>query len=391
MAINYQAFNFVTGAVLADLPVMSGASWSLALNKADSLEVKLNLKDPRTRALDPVNLTEPRKTGIVASSDNGVPIAWGRIDPKRSFDDTTRVLTLPVAGAWSYWDNCIIGTTAARTSAIVSGGTANPALDVTVAGVSLATVGKRLMQQRLAWPGGTTIPFTFPADEALSGATETYPFINYKTIGSALTDLTQRNNGPDFDFTAVYNASMSALSYPLRTGTNNVPQLGNYLGAWYAGQHGAQLDDLDIDDDFSDFATAIWMSSQGQDVRGNSITLAARFLNDTLIAAGYPPEDYVDTSRSDVSVQATLDGYATENAIYSGKYQRSFTATVRVFRQDGSQVQPSPLLARPGDYVDLDFDSHPLVGSSRVPCRIMSLSGDEVGDAVKVSLQPVTT
>lgn len=390
MAINYQVFSFVTGKVIADLPVMSSATWSLALNKADSLEVKLNLKDPATLALDPVNLTEPRKTGIVAATDDGVPIAWGRIDPKRSLDDATRVLTLPVTGAWSYWDNCIIGPVNARTSALTSGGIANASLDTTVAGVSLATIGKRLMQQRLDWPGAS-MPFSFPADELVTGATETYPFINYKTIGSALTDLTQRVNGPDFDFPAIYTSDMSGLLYPVRSGTTSIPQIGAYLGAWSAGQPGSQLDDLDIDDDFADFATAVWMSSQGQDSRGNSITLAARVLNDNLIAAGYPPEDYVDTSHSDVSVQSTLNGYAAENAIYAGKYQRSFSATVRVYRQDGSQVQPSPLTARPGDFIDLDFDSHPVVGTQRIPCRIMSLSGDEVGDAVKVSLQPVTS
>lgn len=390
MAIFYQAFNFVTGAIIQDLPVMEGASWSLALNKADSIEVKLDLKDPQTRSLDPINLTEPRKTGIVASTDAGVPIAWGRIDPKRSWNDPTRVLSVPVSGAWSYWDNCIIGTSSARTAAIISGGSANPALDVTVVGVSLATVGKRLMQQRLGWPGAT-MPFTFPDDEALSGASETYPFINYKTIGSALTDLTQRNNGPDFDFVATYNASASALTYPVRMGTNANPQLGTYLGAWSAGQHGSQTDDLQIEDDFADFATAVWMSSQGQDSRGNSVTLASRALNDGLIVAGYPPEDYVDTTHSDVSVQSTLDGYATENLIYASKYQRSFTATIRVWRQDGSMVAPSPLAARPGDFIDLDFESHPFVGSMRVPCRILSLSGDEVGDQVKVSLQVVTS
>lgn len=390
MAINYQAFNFVTGKVIADLPVMPGASWSLALNKADTLEVKLNLKDPSTLALDPVNLTEPRKTCIVASTDDGVPIAWGRIDPKRSLDDTTRVLTLPVTGAWSYWDNCIIGSVSARTTAIISGGSANPGLNTTVAGVSLATIGSRLMQQRLEWPGAI-MPFSFPAAEAVAGATETYPFINYKTIGSALTDLTQRVNGPDFDFPAVYSSDMSGLSYPVRAGTLAAPQLGTYLGVWSASQAGSPVDDLGIDDDFADFATAVWMSSQGQDSRGNSITLASRVLNDRLIDAGYPPEDYVDTSRSDVSVQVTLDGYAAENAIYAGKYQRSFDATIHVFHSDGSLVQPSPLTARPGDYIDLDFDAHPMVGTQRIPCRIMSLSGDEVGESVKVSLQPVTS
>lgn len=390
MAITYQLVNFVTGAILSDAPVMSGAKWSLALNKPDTLECTISLLDPTIRGMDMLSLTEPRKTALAAVTDDGIIVAWGRIDPKRSFDDTKRQLTLPASGAWSYWDNCIIGPSTARTAAIVAtNGKPNTALDVTITNSSFATVGKRLMQQRLTWPGATTMPFVFPDDEVVTGQTQTYPFINYKTIGSALTDLTQRVNGPDFDFTATSDGRQ--LSYVVRAGTSTAPQLGLYLGVWSAGQRGAELSDLTIDDDFTDFATAVWMSSQGQDSKGNQVTLASRQLNDALIAAGYPPEDFVDTSRSDVSIQRTLDDYASEGLTYASKYQRSFSASAHVFRGDGTQLSPSPLAARPGDFIDLDFDSHPYLGSITIPCRILSMSGDERGDVVKMDLQVVTS
>ncbi|MDN8834067.1 hypothetical protein Q0L96_13825, partial [Staphylococcus aureus] len=76
----------------------------------------------------------------------------------------------------------------------------NPALDSTFSGFSHGTIGKKLVAQRLAWPGAPTV-FDLPPDE-IGTRSQTWTFASMKTIGAALDDLTKQEAGPDFAFDA---------------------------------------------------------------------------------------------------------------------------------------------------------------------------------------------
>jgi hypothetical protein len=265
----------------------------------------------------------------------------------------------------------------------------NTALDRSFANLDLATIGKRLMQDRLGWPGAT-MPFTFFADRTGSRQM-TYAAADLKTIGSALTDLVERDNGPDFEFPATLNSDGLGYSYPVRAGTEAAPFLGSFVGTWSTAGDASPISDLVIDDDFSDFAVATWAKSQGTTAAGVQVTLGARALNESLrIGGGYPPEDYVDTSHSDISNQQTLNDYATEAAVYASKYQRSLSFNVASYFPDGTPVTPALGQYRPGDYVDLDFDDHIYLGTQTLRVRITGVSGDVAGNTTKVSAQVIT-
>lgn len=404
MGVRYILANFLTGDTIAEVPVMKGATWSLVLNKPDALACTIDFRDPDTRRLDPRSITEPRKTILLAATEDDTVLAWGQVDGKRSWDEDNQKLSITASGGWDYFNRTIIGTAAARTTALVDAlyQQPNTALDVTIANVSRATIAKRLMLQRLSWPGAS-MPFTFYADETVSGRTVTYPFIDLKTIGTAISDLVAQNNGPDFDFMAAIRPDGLGYTYPVRAGTEATPFLGAQVGSWPMSGDASPISGLSVEDDFVDFAVAVWATSQAQDSVGKSITLASRQLNDALRASGgYPPEDLVDTSHSDVSVQSTLDDFAIEDMTQSGTYTRSLDFSVASFNQDGSAVNPRLGQYRCGDYVNLDFDANPYltgidpitgaaVGSLSIPTRITSISGDEAGLQAKVACQVVTS
>lgn len=389
MAVRYVLANFLTGQTITEVPVTTGATWALALDKSDALSCTIDFRDRSVRALDPQSITEPHKTILLAVTEDDVVLAWGLIDLKRSWNDPEKQLTINASGAWAYWNRCIIGTSAMRTTNFIVNNAPNTALDRSFANLDLATIGKRLMQDRLGWPGAT-MPFTFFADR--TGSRQMYyAAADLKTIGSALTDLVERVNGPDFEFAATLNSDGLGYSYPVRAGTEANPYLGSFVGTWSTAGEASPVSDLAIDDDFSDFAVATWAKAQGSTASNTQVTLGARVLNDTLrTSGGYPPEDFVDTSHSDVSVQQTLNDYAAEASVYASKYQRTLSFSVASYFPDGTPTTPRLGQYRPGDYVDLDFDDHTYLGTQTLRVRLTGVSGDVEGNTTKVSAQVVS-
>ncbi|UYL87150.1 minor tail protein [Microbacterium phage OscarSo] len=379
--VSFALADFVTGGPILDLPVMKGASWSAQLNRPDELTCKVDMRDPDALALDLPSSSEPRKTVLLARTDDDVILAWGVIGD-RTWDEDKRTLELSAAGVLSsYFGKTIIAPSSALTAALLTTDAegypiVNPALDTTFTGFSLGTIGKKLIAQRLAWPGAP-IPFDLPADEiapADESHTRTYLFASLKSIGSALQDLMGVENGPDFAFDAQRASDGISLRYVMRHGTEARPRIGTDIGAWSLGQV-SPITGLKITDDGDTIASAAWLTAG----RSSGAALLSRARNDSLVtASGYPPLDAVDTSHSDVSVPATLDAYARELIRYSAAMTRDVSFTVR--------ADASPALGqyRPGDTVTLDVpEDHPYLSSS-IPIRITSISGDESGKTVKV-------
>ena len=171
------------------------------------------MNDPDALALDLRSSSEPNKTLLIARTDDDVVLAWGLIgDDGREWDEDSRTLSLSASGILSsFFGKTIIAPSAAKTDALIVPDAegypvVNPALNSSYAGLSLGSIGKRLVAARLAWTGAPAV-FDLPPDE-IGTRERAYLFASMKSIGAALGDLTGVVNGPDFAFEARRGAGL---------------------------------------------------------------------------------------------------------------------------------------------------------------------------------------
>lgn len=376
--VTYSLANFIDGGPILDLPVKEGASWSALLNGPDEVSCSIDMRSSDAKALDLPSSSEPNKTVLLARTDEDVVLAWGLIgDNGRTWHEDTKTLDLSCSGILDSW----LGTTAimpvaALSAALITNDSegfpqVNPALNTAISGVSHGTIGKRLIQQRLAFPGSPTV-FDLPADQA-GTREESYLFSSFKSIGSALTDITKQEGGCDFAFEAQRAPDGLSLRYVMRHGSEASPRLGTNVGVWSLGK-ASPITGLKLTDALAAGASNGFMSAG----RTGGSPVLSRVANSAPIANGYPSMDYVDTSHSDVTNLATLDRYNRQNMADAANAVRDISFTVR--------GDASPYLGqyRPGDTVTIDVpDGHEWIRSS-FDIRITSISGDETGETVDI-------
>lgn len=376
--VSFGLADFVSGGPIVDLPIMKGASWGVQLNRPDKLSCKIDMRDPDALALDLRSASEPNKTIMIARTEDDIILAWGLIpDGGRTWDEDKKVLSLSATGVGSsYFGECIVAPASSLTAPLIVPDAegypvVNPALDTTISGFSHGTIMKKLVAQRLAFPGAPTV-FDLPADE-IGTRSQTWSFASMKSIGSALEDISKQEAGPDFAFDAQRAPDGLSLRYVMRHGSEATPRLGTDVGVWALGES-SPITGLSIKDAVAAGASVGWMTAGKQ----SGAALISRVRNAAMLAAGYPPMDVVDTSRSDVSVQATLDSYNLANVNDAAKTIRDLSFNVR------ADATPALGAYRPGDRVVLDVpDGHPWHTSS-IPIRITSISGDEAAKSVKI-------
>lgn len=383
MAVTFGLANYKTGDHILDLPTMPGASWGAFLNKPDSLSCEIDLRDSDVLALDIPSSTEPKVTTLFAQNDDGNILAWGVISD-REWDNDARKLTINASGAGQYFNQRVIAPPGAETGEIVlPNGAVSTAFDTLINDVSLGSIGVALVEQALAWPGAPTA-YVLPAPVADPGRTSgTYRLVDYKRVGPALSDLTKRENGPDFAFDARRDGTGLSLEYVMRAGE---PLLGGFVGSWPIDGPQSPVTGLTVGDDGSDIATHVWMQSG----RTDSKVLVSRAQNGALLALGYPVLDFVDTTRTDVTLQPTLDAYAGENAMRASKLTRKISFTVR--GDGGIDEDGNGGLAlgqyRPGDWAALDVGvGNPYLTEGSIGIRITGISGDETGEFVTIGCE----
>lgn len=377
--VTYALADFVTGGPILDLPVMEGASWASQLNRADAVSCSVDLNDDDAKRLDLRSATEPNKTILLARTDDDFILAWGLIgDDGRTWNEDEMTLDLSATGIWSSWlGQNIIAPASALTAALITLDAegypvVNPALDTSLAGWSHGTLGKKLVAQLLAWPGAPLV-FDLPADEP-GTRTQTWTFASMKRVGAALDDLVKQEDGPDFAFDAQRAPDGISLRYVMRHGSEATPRIGTNVGVWALGE-GSPITGLKTTDAVAAGASVGWMTAGKQ----AGAALVSRVRNEAMIAAGYPPLSVVDTTHSDVSVQATLDSYNAANMQDAATVTRDLSFTVR------GDATPGLGGYRPGDTVALDIPKgHPWLPAGPLPIRITSMSGDETGIDVKI-------
>lgn len=368
----WYVFETLTGKILDEFEPVSG-SWSARLNEPETVDVIIDLLNPDDIRRDWRNLGTAWKHSI-AVEESGVYFG-GPIQP-HDYDYDGGTLKLAARGIRSYFTKRNILPPAALTQPLVnSQGIPNAALDTVLTGFDLGSIGMRIVSQACQWPGAG-LPITF--HPARAGTRErTYVAVELKGVEDALKNLSEVINGPDFAFT-LRRVSQSNMGWIFESGTEDAPRLISPSEfTWDISAEDAAGAGLSASTDPTRMVSLSWATGGKGSTADNSV-LIARAYDPLLVDSGFPLLEEVDSSRSSVSVQSTLDGHAAE-PLRTGRRPREFWSLK-------ASLRGSPTLAeyRIGDFIRVAVTDSPYIPDGEYRRRIVEMSGDEMGDWVSL-------
>jgi len=364
----WYVFETLTGEVLREIEVVSG-SWTSRLNEPEALDVTLAL------AAEDIgdgwkNLLTPWKHSLMVEESGR--LYGGPIQPHDYSPGTP--LKITASGIRSYFKKRTVLPPEARTIPLVTQeGDPNDALDTTLVGYDLGTIGRLLVAQACSWPGAG-LPIVY--EPVRAGTRErTYRAVELKNVDEALDQLSGVENGPDFDFRLRWKDD-SHVEWALVSGTEKHPQLSaDQVFVWDLSAAESAGTDLTVQVNPSAMGSLSW-SSAG---RGDDSVIIAQAYDPLLVDRGMPLMELVDTSHTNVSEQKTLDGWAREQ-LRTGKQPSEFWSF-------SASLRSAPWLRdyRVGDHVVVQVSDDPYIPDGSYTRRILELSGDETGQWVKIT------
>jgi len=393
-----------TGRRILDLPVLTG-TWDDKLDTAETIRVTVDLQDPDVQALDLRNTASKGKAFLGVVEGDTIK-ACGPVWT-RSYDRSDAKLEIGAKGLISLFDHRLIIPLLAETMDIAqwtipdpSDNTktiANPALTTQYAGIWWGTMAKRLVQQSLARTGGN-LPIAFQADEidGVADHTKTYLGVDFKPVGEALKQLTELQGGAEINFAPRFTTDMLGVEWVMQTGTVAQPLIyAQSSPEWNLTVDDSPMSDFAISEDGSGLGSFAWATGgrQADDV------LVSRAYDSTLIDRGFPMMELLDSSHSTVSIQSTLDKYAAQNAVNGRGAQEAWSFTVEAYPTDdgGNPAGPWVNSYNVGDFCVITiapYDADSGVGDPYLTAggtfrrRIVSLSGDEKSEQIKIQCVP---
>lgn len=368
----FHLFNLRDGLLLDEFEPVNG-SWSVAVNDPEEVKVTIDLNDELEQRREWRNIAAASKTGVAVEHDG----RWygGQILPK-SWDEDDQSLTITAKGIHSWLYDMFVAPPAAETAMLIDPSTklANPALNTTFSGVDLGTIIKKLVQQACSWPGAS-LPIVYEPDRP-GTATRTYEFLDFKTVGSAIDDISNVINGPDFRF-ELRRKDETHLHWVLVTGTEAQPRLQSAtVHSWDSAAIEPSASGVSEDSDPSEMGDIAWVTGG----RTEDTAMVARAVSTKLRDAGYLLRMKLDSSHSDVKLQPTLEGYAAE-ALRTGSQEI-------LFRKFRARATLAPFLNEyhPGDLCQVNVEGSGYLPDGAPVRRIAKLAGDETGEFIEITL-----
>ena len=364
--------DLLTGRRILDVPFVS-ADWSVELNAPGAVKCTVDLRDPDVQSLDMRNAATPGKSFLAAVVD-GVVVEAGPIWA-RSYDRATGELTLNARGLWSYFDHRTLLPDLGVQPVVdpVTGESAAYA-NSAWSGLSLGTIGKRIVEQSMTWPGGD-LPIVFEADKA--GANErNYVGAELPVIGQMLQNLTEVDDGPDIEFRPRWSTDRLGVEWLYRSGDPRIASSSVMLLDTTVPS--SPVKDLTVDDSAARMGSLGWCSGG----RSADVSLVERSLDPLLLDAGFPLMERVDSSRSSVKEQATLLAYAVELARTGRKSLAQWSVAVHT----GGDGEPLVTDFSVGDFVDIKLGGDLFIPDDVYRRRIVNISGQADDPIIKLGL-----
>ena len=367
--------DLLTGRKILDVPYLS-ASWSSELNGPGSVSATVDLRDPDVVSLGMRNAATLGKTFLAIESEGRIleagPI-WSS-----NYDRTDKKLTITGAGLWSYFDHRTLLPNIGDLPVVdpATGESAEHA-NSTWKNLHLGTIGKRMVEQSMTWPN-SALPIVFETDKP--GEHErTYKGAELPVIGQMLQNLTEVENGPDIAFLPERTPDGLGVQWRYVSGD---PRISSNRPHIIDGSvPGAAIDELTVSESASEMGALGWCSAG----RSGDEAIIERAFNMASLAAGFPLMEWVDSSRSSVSVAATALGYAVELARTGSKPMSAWSVSVHT-SGDG---EPRYTDYSVGDFVQFKIAGDPFIPDGKYERRIVNMSGSAGDPVIKLGLGEV--
>lgn len=360
----------VTGDVLDE--VEPDYSWSAALNEAETIKYTAEVEDPDEYERDWRNLATSWKHSIIIEEGGrlmGGPIIPHTYEPGGPLEFTSRGMRHMMAR------RRVLPRRAYEQGTIVlPDGRPDPACDTVLEGLDLGSIGRALIEQAMLCPGGA-LPISLHAPRA-GTRTKTYRGSEMKKIDEALAQLSDVIGGPDFDFRPYWEVETRKVAWRFVSGTEERPRLASSSEhVWEVSADWSPMSDIGVETDPTAMGSASWALAG----RGDDSVLCGYSWDVSLIDAGFPLMDIVDTSHGNVTEQDTLDGYAAAGTMRGRE--------IPEFWDFSALATESPRLAEywTGDFCRLNVDHGAYIPAQSVRRRILALSGAAGSDWVKIT------
>lgn len=372
----------VTGNMVSDVVMSAQPQFSRALCDKGSWSVDLNIDGKANRGVDFHEYSKPaRYSWIIAHDDT--PVQAGPVWTY-GFKEKTRTLTVAGSGLGGIFGRRVVRNPAGSPALITS-----PANDVTYNTLSLRGILRQLIADNVTQTG-YALPLDLPASEAGTN-TRTYLGVEMAKVWDRVTELSQVINGPEFDVVPVLTNNGANVRWQVVIGA---ALLGNQASTsvW---DYGAALSEIDVDvNGATSPVTRVWVKGAGKGGAGTINATAFGYTENTsLIGAGYPGLDYVDTTHTSDANAASLNGYAAAAARDFASATEAWTCTVRIDGLTSQGVSVSPGLGdwTIGDAPLFGVSDHPWIANGLYRKRILgfSQSSDPSTLALKIGTTPL--
>jgi hypothetical protein len=345
------------------LPV-TAASFTSTLNDAGSATgITLNLSNSALARVDIRRLTAPaRKFVFIEYGQPGrvmLPV-WGGPVWSQSYSRKDRTVSIGAAGIASIFDHRKVVRALGADKAVAKS-------NLSYQDYSYPSLAIALVKQAQQYTGGD-LPIVMPSVTGGGGHDRQWFGWELQWCGELLDSLSSLDGGPDIAFTAHRKtAGSNFVEWVMRLGDESTPEIKQDGPDWVWDDtvHDSSVTDISSDVDGSKLGTRVWVPGDG--IESDRIVGSAEDL--TLVQAGYPMLDAEDTTHTSVTLQSTLDGYATEMLRARAHPAETWKLTVRADR--------GPVLGtyQPGDYARILLRGDPFLPDGTHRVRILEVSG----------------
>lgn len=340
--------------VLPDIPVIGTPQFLRQINDDGNITIEIPAGDTGCPPVEVLRQLVSAWRFSIAVCVGATILAYGPIITSK-FDHASGNLTVGAGSMWAHFARRLMINESAVIGSPLS---MDPSQDVNLGFRSLGSIARDMVY----FAGQRGVEYLLPIDFGtfVSGTHErNYPVYDLAPVGQRLKDITQVEDGPDIDWDPYFYTSTN-IRTQLRFGDPSLTQVGLDL-IW---DDSSSVTYINVDSDSSNLTTDVY-------TRGNQTERAmevAHARDWTLVNAGFPVLEMIDSSHQSVTEFPTIQSHADE-------WIRFHSTPVEVWEAE-VVMDMAPVVGtyKPGDSAQFNVQRHPWIPPGSYRQRLLGWS-----------------